>query len=206
MGTEAKVKRPRGIATQNKLVAAAIEALIEDGYVGATTTNIVARAGVSQGALFKHFSSKNDLLAAALTGLFAGLRQEFREEMAERRHEDRLAAGLRLFWQLCHSPRLPAAFELYLAARTDEELASRIRHVLVAHRAAVTEQAISVFPEEIQAHPDLGAVVVGMINMVQGGAMVSSVIPSAEADADGLATVERFIRCEVARLVGASES
>ncbi|MEM7437636.1 MAG: TetR/AcrR family transcriptional regulator [Myxococcota bacterium] len=201
MDVDVEGKRPRGIRTKKKLVAVAIDALVEDGYVRATTTNIVARAGVSQGALFKHFSSKNELLAAALAELFTSLRQEFRERLNTKSGPDRVAVGLEVLWALCHSPKLTAAFELYLAARTDEDLSARIHPVMLAHRAASVEQAIAVFPPQIQAHPGLPALVAAMINMVQGAALVSSVLPNSTAAPQGLDVMERFVRGELSRLL-----
>ena len=48
------------------LVSAAIDALRESGYTGASAREIAGRAGCSQALVFYHFGSVNDLLLAAL--------------------------------------------------------------------------------------------------------------------------------------------
>jgi AcrR family transcriptional regulator len=48
------------------LIAAAIESLREDGFVGASARNIARRAGCNQGLVFYHFGSVVNLLLAAL--------------------------------------------------------------------------------------------------------------------------------------------
>jgi AcrR family transcriptional regulator len=53
-------------ATRRRLVQAAIEALREDGYAGASARTIARRAGCNQGLVFYHFASVANLLLAAL--------------------------------------------------------------------------------------------------------------------------------------------
>jgi AcrR family transcriptional regulator len=48
------------------LVGAAIDALRETGYAGASAREIASRAGYSQALVFYHFGSVNELLLAAL--------------------------------------------------------------------------------------------------------------------------------------------
>lgn len=56
--------RPRTIQT-SALLSAAREVFVEQGF-SATTASIAVRAGVSEGTLFKRFSTKEDLFIAAL--------------------------------------------------------------------------------------------------------------------------------------------
>ena len=79
-------QRERREETRGRLLAATQTSLVELGYAGATTTAICRRAGVSQGALFKHFASKGELLAATAEWLFGGLdRRVSRGDAAPRR-------------------------------------------------------------------------------------------------------------------------
>lgn len=50
--------------TRARLVAAARTCFVEDGYEAAALDRILALAGVSKGALYHHFASKEDLFAA----------------------------------------------------------------------------------------------------------------------------------------------
>ena len=65
-GKNRSVGEGRSSKTRSALVAAAIRALVEDGFVGASARNIAERAGVNQGLVFYHFGSVTELLLAAL--------------------------------------------------------------------------------------------------------------------------------------------
>jgi AcrR family transcriptional regulator len=54
-------RRPRGGATRERLLEAAVELLEEGGYAAASVAAISTRAGVATGALYRHFPSKADL-------------------------------------------------------------------------------------------------------------------------------------------------
>ncbi|MEZ5246904.1 MAG: TetR/AcrR family transcriptional regulator [Acidimicrobiales bacterium] len=59
--------------TRRRIVDAAIDAFAENGYDGAGTRDIAARADVTQGLLTYHFAAKVDLWRAAADQLFADL-------------------------------------------------------------------------------------------------------------------------------------
>jgi AcrR family transcriptional regulator len=138
----------RRATTRQGLLDAAIESLVEAGYAGTTTTEVCRRAGVSQGALFKHFANKADLVAAAAEHLFANLIDAFRAGLpALEGSEDRATAVVRQLWTVFQQPRLGAAFELYVAARTDPELALRLAPVSDRHSENLRRYAHELFPE-----------------------------------------------------------
>jgi AcrR family transcriptional regulator len=53
----------RGAATRERLLVAAAELTAEGGYASASVVAIAERAGVSAGALYRHFPSKVDLFS-----------------------------------------------------------------------------------------------------------------------------------------------
>jgi AcrR family transcriptional regulator len=59
-------RRAQSAEVRAALIAAAIEALRETGFAGASARAIADRAGYSQALVFYHFGSVNDLLLAAL--------------------------------------------------------------------------------------------------------------------------------------------
>src|SRR4051812_40195216 len=61
-----RTQHERRQATQNALLEATIQCLVEQGYAGTTTRAVSARAGVSPGALQHHFTSKQELVAEAI--------------------------------------------------------------------------------------------------------------------------------------------
>jgi AcrR family transcriptional regulator len=64
-GTDVKDKRlAQGDATRAALVRAARELFGEEGYAGTSIDDIVARAGVTKGALYHHFDGKEGVFRA----------------------------------------------------------------------------------------------------------------------------------------------
>jgi TetR/AcrR family transcriptional repressor of nem operon len=66
------VPRPRGPA-RTQLLDAAVELLLDRGFEAAALDDVCTRAGVTKGALFYHFESKEALAAAAVAWFFEGL-------------------------------------------------------------------------------------------------------------------------------------
>jgi AcrR family transcriptional regulator len=169
-----RTQRERRAQTRGRLLAATQAALVERGYAGATTTEICRRAGVSQGALFKHFASKGELLAATAEQLFAHLIDAYREELPRLAGvQDRAAAAVALLWNVFDDPRLLAAIELYGAARTDRELARRLAPVAERHGEHLHALARELFPEAAARSPDFDALVSVVVQAIQGATLGS---------------------------------
>ena len=63
-GGHRRTQASRRAATRGALVAAARELFTERGFAGAGREDIVERAGVTRGAMYHHFRSKEDLFQA----------------------------------------------------------------------------------------------------------------------------------------------
>jgi AcrR family transcriptional regulator len=61
-----RTQAQRSAATRGALLAAARTLFAEHGFTGAGREDIVAAAGVTRGALYHHFGSKEDLVAAVV--------------------------------------------------------------------------------------------------------------------------------------------
>lgn len=153
-----RTQRERRDGTQRKLIEATLQCLGELGYARATTTEIVRAAGLSQGALFKHFPSKAELLSAAVEQLFdelvAGYQASF-EALPQQRATPE--AAFELLWSIFTGPRLAIAFELYVVARTDPTLQRSLQPVVRHHRAMLIEHARALFPVAARANRDFAA-------------------------------------------------
>ena len=66
--------QPRGQETHSRLLRAAAEAFAGEGYDAASVAGICQRAGVSKGAFYHHFESKQALFMELLDEWLAGLR------------------------------------------------------------------------------------------------------------------------------------
>ncbi|MEV6650770.1 ScbR family autoregulator-binding transcription factor [Streptomyces sp. NPDC051219] len=60
-------QQERAVKTRRHIVEAAAEEFAERGYEAATCANIASRAGVTRGAFYFHFTSKNDVAGAVLS-------------------------------------------------------------------------------------------------------------------------------------------
>ncbi|MFP2912668.1 TetR/AcrR family transcriptional regulator, partial [Pyxidicoccus sp. 3LFB2] len=115
-----RTQQERRETTRRKLLDATISTLVELGHARLTTVEVAKRAGLSQGALFTHFDTKEELLAAAVEHLFPRIIQDYLAGVGARpASRDRIAAAVDMLWAVYQRPELQAAIELYVAARTD---------------------------------------------------------------------------------------
>lgn len=63
---KSKAREGENGSTRERLLTAAVEALLERGYRGATSREIAYAAGVNEVTLFRLFSTRDELLAAAV--------------------------------------------------------------------------------------------------------------------------------------------
>src|SRR3954452_20440756 len=115
--------RARRTADSRALILeAAVTCLVEDGYAGASTLAVQARAGVSRGRLLHHFPSRAELLVAAAEHLATTRLTELRDRAAALMADqptgpERVDRALDLMWATFQEPPFWAAMELWLAAR-----------------------------------------------------------------------------------------
>ena len=113
----------RTAETRTRVLDAAIECLIDEGFAGTTTKRIAERTGVSRGAQQHHFPKRNDLVIHAVTHLANRRLDELREEAQLLTNaEDRVEKLLDLLQQNLTGPLFFASLELWVAARTDPAL------------------------------------------------------------------------------------
>jgi AcrR family transcriptional regulator len=97
----------RGDTTRSELVGAARCLFAERGYAAVGTEEIVARAGVTRGALYHHFADKRDLFRAVHEQLEAELMASIGERIAGIEDPwELLVTGLRAFLDACTDPAL----------------------------------------------------------------------------------------------------
>ena len=125
-----RTQAERRETTRAALVAATVECLVERGWSGTTTAEVQARAGLSRGALTHHFSSKAELLLAAVEDLYARMVDDVCARSAGLPSgAARLRPALELLWSTYDGPLFTASLELWAAARVDDDL----RAAVLAH-------------------------------------------------------------------------
>jgi AcrR family transcriptional regulator len=94
-------KRAQGQQTRTALIAAARVVFGELGYGATSTEEIVARAGVTKGALYHHFSGKDDLFRAVYEQVELEMAERVAEVFMEPDAWDALVSGC-LLWIDAH--------------------------------------------------------------------------------------------------------
>ena len=85
-----------------QIIQAALACYARQGYVNTTMDDIVAESGLSKGAIYWYFKSKDDLFQAAITSVFEGVAVESMGAMtACETSAERLRAGAKSMVALC---------------------------------------------------------------------------------------------------------
>ncbi len=118
--TARRTQADRSAATQQALVDAAIELLIERGWAATTAVAVCDRAGCTRGALMHHYPSLSSLLAHALESLYEDLTR------SARRGPPTVVAAIDTVWRAVGDPRFKAVLEAWSAAGNDPDLAAEL--------------------------------------------------------------------------------
>ncbi len=144
----------RTATTTAALMDAALGAVVDLGYAGASTTEICKRAGVSRGAMLHHYPTRAALMSAAVDHLIARRVEEFQSSASALRQGDRpVGNAFAAIWEIYSGPTLEAWLELAVAGRTDAELRARLQRVDDRFFSLATATAASMLgvadPEEV---------------------------------------------------------
>ena len=157
----APVPRSRSERTADSrllILDAAVACLVEEGYAGASTLAVQARAGVSRGRLLHHFPSRAELLVAAAEHVATTQLDAVRLRAAalmddEPTGRERVDRAIDLMWATFQEPPFWAAMELWTAARTDPALRGALRGEERRLRAAIAAVADGIWGAEIVGSP-----------------------------------------------------
>jgi AcrR family transcriptional regulator len=163
-------RKAQAEASRQRLLDAVFDCLLEVGYAGTTITAITKRAGVSNGALFNHFATKEDLLVAAATDLGRRLFEQSLAAIAAIGRPADTAKIVDVIWEGMRDERTQVLFELYIAARTNPELRVAFIDLERELRAGTLAVTRAVYPERKDAD---GIALYSLFTLVlmQGAAM-----------------------------------
>ncbi len=119
------------------IVDAAIDAITELGLRNATTGEICRRAGVSPGAMFHYFETRQDVIVAAVEHLLQQRLARFTAYLDSVQTSDHPAdprAVLRLLRRVSREPRSMVWLEVLMETRTDADLRVRMTPLLNTQR------------------------------------------------------------------------
>lgn len=166
--TRPRTQKERREGTRRALLDATVDTLVALGWTRTTTTEVVRRAGVSQGALFKHFPTKSSLVAAATEQLFDDLFASFERTFKKAAKDDEpIVAAVTGLWRIFCTKELQVVYRLYTEATSDPELLAALRPVVERHEARLEAFAAALFPE-IAARDDARVAFYGIVFAMQG--------------------------------------
>jgi AcrR family transcriptional regulator len=132
--------------TQDRLLRAAIEILIEKGYSNLTLDLVSRRAGVSRGAQTNYYPTKRDLLLATARQVVAeGMPEPLPRLPKPPTTTDVLDALIRESNKFFLSPRYTAMIELHVAGRHDPSLAGELELLQRKARQAMDDIWLDLF-------------------------------------------------------------
>jgi AcrR family transcriptional regulator len=180
----ARTQRQRREETVGRLLEASIATIIEVGYARASAAVITKRAGVSVGALFRHFDTMGDFMAATASEVLRRQLETFTKRVAEiPADRPALETALGILRDITSGQTNAVLYELMIAARTDEKLRETMQDELGQYSAKIYDAARALpgaegFPEE--TFPVLVAL---LTNVFDGAAVVEGVLPQPEIEA-----------------------
>jgi AcrR family transcriptional regulator len=157
--------------TRATLIEAAIGALRESGFAGASARRIAQRAGCNQALVFYHFGSVNDLLIAALEEVSARRMAAYRDLLDRTGTLAELIAGARSVFEAdLDAGHVTVLTEMISGAQSVPGLGERVAAVLAPWRDFAAEAvrgvlAASPVAQLVPADEAAHAVVAGLLGL-----------------------------------------
>ncbi|WP_026256667.1 TetR/AcrR family transcriptional regulator [Mycobacterium sp. 155] len=179
----ARTQQQRREETVARLLDAGIDTIVEVGYARASASVIAKRAKVSDGALFRHFPTMSDFMAATAHEV-ARRQLELGSKLLAQipAEQPPLYAVLTILRDIAGSDTNTVWHELMVAARTDEKLRGTLQTVLAEYVENIYQTA-KLAPGAEQIPEDAFAAVLAVVlNTFDGAAIVRRVLPQPELE------------------------
>jgi AcrR family transcriptional regulator len=191
----ARTQQQRREETIARLLDASIDTIVEVGYARASAAVIARRARVSDGALFRHFPTMGDFMAATAREVMR--RQlEFVTKAVAEIPADRpaLEAAVGIQWEATTNATNSVMFELMVAARTDEKLRVTLQEVLAEYATNIYDTARAMPGADAFGEDTLATLVAIITNSFNGAAIVRTVLPQPDAEAKQIELLTEVMR------------
>jgi AcrR family transcriptional regulator len=191
----ARTQQERREETVARLLDACIDTIIEVGYARASAAVIAKRAQVSDGALFRHFPTMGDFMAATAHEVMRRQLGLFSKRVAEiPADRPALDEAVKIYWDVSTNATNTVMFELLVAARTDEKLQATLQVVLDEYATTIHDNAKALPGADQIPEDTLAAVVAILTNSFIGTAIVRAVLPQPEMEEGQLQLLTELLR------------
>jgi AcrR family transcriptional regulator len=167
-----------------RLLDASIATIVDVGYARASAAVITRRAGLSGGALFRHFETMGDFMAATAYEVMRRQLDAFGKQVAELPpNQPALEGVLNTMRDITGNDTNVVMYELLIAARTDERLRATLQDVLREYSTRIVDTARSLPTADQYPEGTLAAVVALLTNAFDGAAIVRPVLSHPDIEA-----------------------
>jgi AcrR family transcriptional regulator len=147
----ARWQQQKSAETRLRILDATVSCLVEMGYSGLSTQEVIQRAGLSRGAMHHHYASRMELVAAVIEYTFFARMERFLDDyFAAMRGKDNASApevATLCYWKCVQTAEYAAYLELAVAARTDAELNSHFGPAAAKFDKVWSQEMIKSFPQ-----------------------------------------------------------
>jgi AcrR family transcriptional regulator len=194
----ARTQQQRREETVARLLDASINTIIEVGYARASAAVIAKRAQVSDGALFRHFPTMGDFMAATAREVMRRQLDLFTKQVAEiPASQPALESALTIMRDVTANPTNTVMYELLIAARTDEKLKATLQEVLTEYATNIYDIARALPGADQVPEDTFVALVAILTNTFDGAAIVRAVLPQPDIEAGRIALLTALLNRSV---------
>jgi AcrR family transcriptional regulator len=155
---------------------------------------IARRAQVSDGALFRHFPTMGDFMAATAREVMRRQLGLFSKQVAEiPADQQALEAAVTAHWEVTANATNTVLVELLVAARTDEKLRATLQEVLAEYAMNIHQIAKALPGADQFSEESFGALVAVITNALNFAAIVRAVLPQPEMDDRQIAVLAELL-------------
>ncbi|HTR75236.1 MAG TPA: helix-turn-helix domain-containing protein [Solirubrobacterales bacterium] len=150
-------KQARSHATRQRLLDAAVQVLVEEGYAGISASTVARRAGVSRGAHQHHFANRQTLVIESVRHMSARELNVLHERIGGLpQGESRVGGALDFIFEMYSGTFFAAILELSLAARREPELKTTIAEEERSMSLTVQRLGVEILGDDALEDPALG--------------------------------------------------
>ncbi|SOX53052.1 TetR/AcrR family transcriptional regulator [Mycobacterium ahvazicum] len=190
----ARTQQQRREETVGRLLEASIASIVEVGYARASAAVITKAAGVSVGALFRHFETMSDFMAATASEVLRRQVESFTKQVAQiPADRPALEAALTILRDITGGPTNAVLYELMVAARTDAKLRAHLREVLAQYTAKILDAARALPGADAVGEETFPVLVALMTNVFDGAAIVRGIFPEPDIEEQRIALLSKLI-------------
>ncbi|MEM7153795.1 MAG: TetR/AcrR family transcriptional regulator [Myxococcota bacterium] len=197
VATPRRTQAQRRAATIERLINACIDVLAESGYAGAGVKAICDRAGLSQGALFRHFDTRIELLVATVDVIGQRNVDTFRQfalSVSPDNIDGQLGRIVALMRALSRSELQAAWREVIAAARTHPDLGVAAEGAVLRLETSIIDVVNQMFDVAEADRLEVGTTVLSLLHMFDSEAVTVAVQQSPEIEAVRLRWAEGILR------------